>query len=149
MRRRRRCFNSQSLRLRNYIIFTANRSPSLPQLSHNSRTSLSLLSISSGCHLRDEYVFPYVWYSCDTMVTSTYVRTYVRTCSRQNVRIITTFPGWYNSLSFKYGGNTTQGGVNEATGASHFGYRLQEVTPASGSRIRIWLILSCLALLAF
>ncbi len=44
MRRRRRCFNSQSLRLRNYIIFTAKRSPSLPQLSHNSLTTLALLS---------------------------------------------------------------------------------------------------------
>jgi hypothetical protein len=40
------------------------------------------------------------------MVTSTYVRMYVPVPVSMYVCIITTFPGSYNSLSFKYGTNT-------------------------------------------
>jgi len=76
MRRRRRCFNSQSLRLRNYIIFTANRSPSLPQLSHNSRTSLSLFWVSPPRRIRTSIRMVQLRYDGDKHVC-TYVRTYL------------------------------------------------------------------------
>lgn len=52
MRRRLRGFNYQSLPLRNYIIFTAKRSRSLPQLSHNSRTSLYFFWVSPPRRIR-------------------------------------------------------------------------------------------------
>jgi hypothetical protein len=75
MRRRRRCFNSQSLPLCNYIIFTTKRSPSVPQLSHNSLFSLCLLGVTSETNTYfHTYGTAAIWWW--------QARTYVCTCSR-------------------------------------------------------------------